>query len=217
MDKDHRKGTLCGLLAAGLRLEGLLRVAIERPEAEADVSGEIRDAFELYRRIFEQAWPEIKPEQTIACATELEPDLSHDTPAVLPEESCAVECMEPETHSVAESSFSSESVVIEVQSDPAPAVLNEVRPLSDKLKVDELIARKESADLRRAFTLNDKFRFRRTLFGGSDAHFSEVLDRLESINCYEDAEEYMHSVVDPETDGFDDFLAIVKTHFGGRS
>lgn len=217
MDKDYRKGTLCGLLAAGLRLEGLLRVAIERPEAEADVFGEIRDAFELYRRIFEQAWPEIKPEQTIACATEPESDLSHDTPAVLPEESCAVECMEPETHSVAESAFSSESVVIEVQSDPAPAVLNEVRPLSDKLKVDELIARKESADLRRAFTLNDKFRFRRTLFGGSDAHFSEVLERLESINCYEDAEEYMHSVVDPETDGFDDFLAIVKTHFGGRS
>lgn len=44
---DFTQGRLCGLLAAGLRMEGLLRVAIERPEVRDDIAPQIRDAFEI--------------------------------------------------------------------------------------------------------------------------------------------------------------------------
>ena len=53
---DFTQGRLCGLLAAGLRMEGLLRVAIERPEVRDDIAPQIRDAFEIYCNIFRQAW-----------------------------------------------------------------------------------------------------------------------------------------------------------------
>lgn len=35
-----------------------------------------------------------------------------------------------------------------------------------------------SVDLRRAFTINDRFRFRRELFGGDDRAFAEAVERL---------------------------------------
>lgn len=204
MDEDRRKGTLCGLLAAGLRMEGLLRVAIERPETCDEIEPQIREAFELYSTIFEKAWPSPSaPSAPSDPSDQSDPsDSSEEIPAI---EAPATE--EPLVEAPVE------VVVVESVPQPAPAV----KPLADTLKVDELLARKESADLRRAFTLNDKFRFRRTLFEGSDARFVEVLDALEAMKSIAEAETYLSGIIDVESEDGADFMNIVNAHFGGKS
>ena len=228
---DFTQGRLCGLLAAGLRMEGLLRVAIERSEVRDDIAPQIRDAFEIYCNIFRQAWdcghvpdsaPVVQetppasfvPESFVEVEKQIEVT---PAPEVLveaaPEELPDVVSAEPKHVIEIEVEVETEQEVV-VEAEAQPAI--DVRPLSESLKVDELIARKESADLRRAFTLNDKFRFRRTLFGGSDARFSEVLDTLEAMNGYAEAEQYLSRVIDMEGEDAEDFMNIINAHFGGR-
>ncbi|MDE6486722.1 MAG: hypothetical protein K2L76_04350 [Muribaculaceae bacterium] len=237
MNEDHQKGMLCGLLAAGLRVEGLLRVALERPETREEVAPQIREAFEIYSAIFRQAWPEA--ESSVAVATESEadelsdkPDYSVDSsnpdffdgqaedcaPAVVAEatpEEISEAVSEATVETIPEVTVEAVPEVIVVEAgQEAPASV--ARPLADTLKVDELIARKESADLRRAFTLNDKFRFRRTLFGGSDARFSDALDTIEGFSTYKQAESYLAGVIDMECADAEDFMNIINAHFGGK-
>lgn len=142
------------LIEASLHLEGLLRVALARPEAEIDA--DIEAAFESLQEEFSRA--------------------------------------------IADMSDQSD------QSDPSA--------YSETLKVDDMLARKESEDLRRAFTLNDKFRFRRSLFGGDNDKFVMMLDRIESADDFGVAERYVLEDVDPESPDYEDFINIVKAHFG---
>ena len=85
----------------------------------------------------------------------------------------------------------------------------------DEIKVDELISRREARDLRRAFTLNDKFRFRRELFGSNDALFGQVLNRLSELEDLPEAESYLYDYLglDRDNDDVKDFVAIVANHF----
>ena len=266
-DMDRRRGLLCGLLASGLRLEGLIRVALERPATADEIAPQISEEFALYSEIFRQAWaapdaacgscevPETAPEAV--CAAEAAESLEPAAEEIRDEETCpeetaegeaseapeAVEAVvEPVAESVAEpvAELVAEPVaelvvepVAESVAEPAAESVCEAlpeeenvvvvesrceervapRPLADSLKVDELLARKESADLRRAFTLNDKFRFRRTLFGGSDERFGEVLDRLEVLGSYAEAEGYLCGVLDTEPEEYEDFMTIIKAHY----
>lgn len=89
------------------------------------------------------------------------------------------------------------------------------RERADEIKVDELLSRREARDLRRAFTLNDKFRFRRELFGSNDALFGQVLTRLSELEDMPEAESYLYDYLglDPDNDDVKDFVAIVANHF----
>ncbi|MDE6271240.1 MAG: hypothetical protein K2M12_10375, partial [Muribaculaceae bacterium] len=58
MDKDIRKGKICALLAAGLHMEGLLRVGLERADDDPVLETEIRDTFKRYSAIFDSIFPE---------------------------------------------------------------------------------------------------------------------------------------------------------------
>ena len=163
MNEDHQKGMLCGLIAAGLRVEGLLRVALERPETREEIAPQIREAFELYSAIFRQTWPEAVPAETTvieSCVSEgadmSDPSDESDRSdtSETPDETDAFDVPEEDCEPVAVAEEEPEAVpeVVIVEAEPdAPA--SDTKPLADTLKVDELIARKETADLRRAFTL----------------------------------------------------------------
>lgn len=66
-----------------------------------------------------------------------------------------------------------------------------------------------------AFCINDRFRFRRELFGGSDAGFSSAMDLVATMDNYEEAEEYFIEELgwDPEDPNVADFLAIIERYF----
>lgn len=85
-----------------------------------------------------------------------------------------------------------------------------------ELRVDEMLSRREARNLRKAFTLNDKFRFRRELFGNDDELFGQTLDTLQQMTSYQQAVEYLEHNMgwDVKNEDVADFLSIIKNHFG---
>ena len=84
------------------------------------------------------------------------------------------------------------------------------------LTVDDVLHRHMSRDLKRAFTLNDRFRFRRELFGNSDVEMNDALNLVETMQSYAEAEEYFYNAPmswDKESPEVIDFMAILRNHF----
>lgn len=65
------------------------------------------------------------------------------------------------------------------------------------------------------FTLNDRFRFKRELFGNSDADFNNTLALVASMENYDEAEDYFLNELqwDPAREDVKDFLDILKKYF----
>lgn len=101
---------------------------------------------------------------------------------------------------------------------PAPPAEPEPAPAPEPIKLDEMLSRREAKDLTRAFTLNDKFRFTRQLFGGNKAQFADALNMLMAMHTLDEACEYLTAdlAIDPDTEDGADFIAIVTNHFKGR-
>ncbi len=66
------------------------------------------------------------------------------------------------------------------------------------------------------FCLNDRFKFRRMIFGGSDADFNAAIEKLSSLGTYEDAEDYFFNDLglDAESAEVQEFMTIIKSHYG---
>ena len=79
-----------------------------------------------------------------------------------------------------------------------------------------ITAPQSSGDLRKAFTINDRFRFRRELFGGDDKAMLDVIAHLSEYQSYGDALAYIDTLgwsADNEAAG--EFKEIVSTFFNG--
>lgn len=85
----------------------------------------------------------------------------------------------------------------------------------EQLSVTEPELAKPKAD-RPLFCLNDRFKFRRMIFGGSDADFNSALDKLSTLGTYEEAEDYFFNDLglDPDSAEVQEFMAVIKTHYG---
>lgn len=66
-----------------------------------------------------------------------------------------------------------------------------------------------------AFCINDRFRFRRELFGNSDAEFSAAMDLVATMDDYDEAEAYffVERGWNPEQPEVMDFMAIIRNYF----
>lgn len=84
-----------------------------------------------------------------------------------------------------------------------------------ELRVDEQLSRNLSKNLKKAFTLNDRFRFRRELFGNKDVEFNDTLNLVEAMHSYEEAEDYFYNDLqwDSESPEVIDFMKIIAKHF----
>lgn len=102
----------------------------------------------------------------------------------------------------------------------APAPVVEPEP---ELKVEvaapaaahEPAAPKVVADTMPKFTLNDRFRFRNSLFGGDEKEFSETLSVISAMSSAREVEEYIADdlCLDPANPDVADFLTIVTARF----
>lgn len=65
------------------------------------------------------------------------------------------------------------------------------------------------------FSINDKYRFRRDLFGNSDADFNNSLALVASMDSYEEAEDYFINELgmEPSRRSVMDFLEIINKYF----
>lgn len=92
---------------------------------------------------------------------------------------------------------------------------NPTEPVSAKPKVDEVLSRHVSRDIYKAFTINDKFRYRKALFGNSAAQYNEALDLISQMNSYDQAADYFLNNYgwNPEDSDVKGFLKILEHHF----
>lgn len=85
----------------------------------------------------------------------------------------------------------------------------------ESIRVDEQLQRNISKDLRSAFSINDRFRFRRELFENDNDVMNNTLDLIESMESAQEAKEYFLNELgwDPNSEEVIDFLNIVCMHF----
>ncbi len=83
------------------------------------------------------------------------------------------------------------------------------------MTVGEMMSVRRAKELRRAISLNDRFRFRRELFGNSDVRMTETLALIDTMGDYGEAREYLLNDMgwDDEDPVVKEFLALVEKHF----
>lgn len=66
------------------------------------------------------------------------------------------------------------------------------------------------------FCLNDRFRFRRVIFGGSEAEFNSTMEYVATLPSLSLAEDYFYGdmALDPEDPDVVDFMEVIKNYFG---
>ena len=86
------------------------------------------------------------------------------------------------------------------------------------MRLDEALQRNMSKDLRHAFSLNDRFRYRRELFGNSDSVMNDTLNLIDSMSTFDEAEDYFYNDLEWEHDSPEvaDFMVIIKNHFWNK-
>lgn len=115
-------------------------------------------------------------------------------------------------------SFSEDDSTIEEDEDAEiESAIEEAVEDSDEdiITVDTAILRSISKNLRQAFTLNDRFRYRRELFGNSDVEMTNTINLVEAMNSYAEAEEYFYGDLewDKKSPEVVDFMKIIHNHF----
>ncbi len=98
---------------------------------------------------------------------------------------------------------------------PQPPVPTEFPEPVEPLRVEQKLQRHLSKDIRKAFSLNDRFRFQRELFAGSASAMNTAIEHIEVMTSYGNAELYFFSQLHWDRDNQDvqDFMEIVRNHF----
>lgn len=122
------------------------------------------------------------------------------------------------------SSEKGEAAIINVEDtyDESPSVINDASneanndsEIKTPLNIEQMIACHSSKDLRKAFSINDKFRFRRELFGNSDSDMTDAINLVSAMSSLCEAEEYFYHDLewDAENEEVQEFMAIIANHF----
>lgn len=142
---------------------------------------------------------------------------------VEPEMQAATEAIEKgeEIHTITSPTDEDSAAAPNAETDGA-STLKTVTSINDvfatrpgELRLDEMLSQREARNLRKAFTLNDKFRFRRELFGNDDRKFAQTLDTIQGMSTFAEAEDYIKENTDWDmTDtNVADFMSIIQNHF----
>lgn len=205
------------LLDSTYELEGLLTLALSRTGAPDRVHRLIES--KAYA-IADQAALAASPQQE---GEDMAPDEAAE--AVSAEFEMREDADEPEPESKSQPSA---SPIIMNETAPEPAPLPE--PKKPMAKPTEMTRREEQPmtgieeqpeatkrrkGLRNCFSLNDRFLFRRELFGGDDAEFNAAIDRLAGFNSLSEAEDYIYNELqfDPDSEAVKSYIGILENYY----
>ena len=168
--------------------------------------------------------PEPEAEQPVAePVAEPEPEAEQPVaePAVEPEPEAEEPVAEPtvvEPEPVAEQPVAESVAEPEPVAEVEPELESEPDPDDQPLTLDEALQRDMTKDLRQAFSLNDRYRYRRELFGNSDSVMNETLNLIEAMHSFDEAEDYFYNDLQWEHDSPEvaDFMVIIKNHFWNK-
>lgn len=97
-------------------------------------------------------------------------------------------------------------------------IYNRGEPLETEpavVTVGEMLSVRRAKELRKALSLNDRFRFRRELFGNSDVNMNDTLNLLDTMSDLTEARDYLLQDLgwSSEEPVVQEFLALVERHF----
>lgn len=185
------------LINMNVEIEGLLRVLERRDNASARslLSEKVKAYNTLLQSYLEspsaanEEAAENAAKSILADADAIEvKDQEAESEEVMPEEDAAEEAIAHETET-------------------APKIIEDDAEAENVPKASATV----NVNLAKAFTLNDRFRFKRELFGGDDADFTDTLQLLSEMDSYAEAEDYLlkDMMWDKEDPAVADFLAIL--------
>lgn len=152
--------------------------------------------------------PVVAPEPSV-----VQPEPAPEPTPVSEPEPTPVDEPEPEPEPVEAPTPAPEEVEPEAESEEF-----EPDPDDQPLTLDEALQRDMTKDLRQAFSLNDRYRYRRELFGNSDSVMNETLNLIEAMHSFDEAEDYFYNDLQWEHDSPEvaDFMVIIKNHFWNK-
>ena len=179
-------------------------ITLEFVDEDADTADEDADAADTAAADEE---PQPEPEVTVVV---------DDEPEVVVEVVPEPESIEEETTAQEAADAESEP---EIAADAEPVTADDFTTVDDEpVRLDEALQRNMVKDLHHAFSLNDRFRYRRELFGNSDQVMEETLNHIESMATFDEAENYFYNDLEWEYDSPEvaDFMVIIKNYFWNK-
>ena len=97
----------------------------------------------------------------------------------------------------------------------APAVTVANKLSTSGVSINEILERKNLSDFRKAFSLNDRFYFRRELFAGDEVRMNQVIADLNDIHSYENSIDYLDKELKWNIDdkAVSDFIKLIEKRF----
>ena len=194
--KDSNMTDIEQILRMSLEIEGLLKVLRDRDSIEA--RDMLREKVNRY--------------------TSAITDYLNASPAEAHEVALAVEAkgedLLREANAIEVKDQEAQETEVEPEADAAEEAVRKELEKDNTAHVEPIAAGEPNAKLLKAFTLNDRFRFRRELFGGDDADFTETLKLLADLDSYADACDYLYNDMmwDSSDPNVADFMAIVAAN-----
>ena len=197
-------------------------ITLEFVDEDADTADEDADATDTAA-----ADEEPQPEPEVTVVVDDEPEVVVEVvpepePAEQPEAEPQPE-PEPEPESIEEEATAQEAADAESEpelaADAEPVTADDFTTVDDEpVRLDEALQRNMVKDLHHAFSLNDRFRYRRELFGNSDQVMEETLNHIESMATFDEAENYFYNDLEWEYDSPEvaDFMVIIKNYFWNK-
>ena len=197
-------------------------ITLEFVDEDADTADEDADAADTAA-----ADEEPQPEPEVTVVVDDEPEVVVEVvpepePAEGPEAEPQPE-PEPEPESIEEETTAQEAADAEsepeIAADAEPVTADDFTTVDDEpVRLDEALQRNMVKDLHHAFSLNDRFRYRRELFGNSDQVMEETLNHIESMATFDEAENYFYNDLEWEYDSPEvaDFMVIIKNYFWNK-
>ena len=182
------------LIHLNVELEGLLRVLSDRDSIHA-------------RTLLAQKYREYTSALDAFLASEPAPQNSSAAAQITAE---AEALANDATYTAVKTAEAEEAEIIPQDTAAEEAVAAETAPYAPAAHNTRIL---------KAFTLNDKFRFRRELFNGDDSSFNDTLSIIADMPCYEDACDFIYNdmMLDAKNTDVADFMAILAENMPHRS
>lgn len=114
----------------------------------------------------------------------------------------------PEQQHIQKAATESQPIIV-----PATTVSDKIA--SQNISFNEILEKKNLSDFRKAFSLNDRFYFRRELFAGDETRMNRVIAELNEIHTYEDSVTYLDQELkwNIEDKAVNDFVKLLEKRF----
>lgn len=174
------------IIRLNIELEGMLRVLDNRDSEQArEILAERFRAYSLLMENLLGAQPAEIVEETIIKEQEAE------------------DAEIPTQNELAAQAIADETAAFEPEPAPEPAPAPAPAPVHTAPRPNTVL---------KAFTLNDKFRFIREVFGGNESDFNDTLALIAAMESYGEAADYVFNdmMLDADNPDVADFMAVVK-------